>query len=211
MNCKDTKLFVIIAYALTNNTKKRTNISTELQFQMTSPATMFCFLWETSTKEWAATMRTEKWSQVNMEQMILLTMVKDSFIFVNRVALSLEAPFCTQFSSWPEHNQTEELQARQIIYSKWKHSLQDVRVMRHTDVGKWPQPTGGKADASWEKWGDCKQHLDSDKLKDKAVKEYFDKALSNWNSMLQDEAVLNFDHLNKVMTKAAKATVVLQQ
>ena len=97
-----------------------------------------------------------------------------------------------------------------IINGKWRRSLQDVRVMRHADVGSDHNLLVAKLTLKLRKAkiGNSRgQRLYIAKLKDQASKEDFSIALRNRFSILQDETALTIDSFNKTMTEVAEATL----
>ena len=101
-----------------------------------------------------------------------------------------------------------------IINSKWRHSLQDTRVMRGADIGSDHNLLVGKLTLKLRraKIGDTKsQRFDVAKLKNPAVKEDFSIALRNQYSVLQDDAALTIDSFNRAMATAAIETLLQEK
>ncbi|XP_052231603.1 uncharacterized protein LOC127845002 [Dreissena polymorpha] len=94
-----------------------------------------------------------------------------------------------------------------IINGRWRHSLQDVRVMRHADIGSDHSLLVAKVTFKLRKakTGDIKnQHYDVVKLKDPKVKEEFRLTLRNRFSILEDEAALTTEGFNRVMKETGE-------
>ena len=86
-----------------------------------------------------------------------------------------------------------------IINGKWRHSLLDVRVMRHADVGSDHNLVTAKIRIKLRKAriGDKrKQKLDIEKLKNPRIKEEFGIELRNKFSALQDETTMSLAEFN---------------
>ena len=110
------------------------------------------------------------------------------------------------------HSQIDHI----IINNKWKRSLQDVRVMRHADVGSDHNLVVGKLLLklrNTKTGGNRKRRFDVVKLKDPEVRKEFSLALKNRFSILQDEATtttttaVSIEGFNKDMTQAAEETI----
>jgi endonuclease/exonuclease/phosphatase family metal-dependent hydrolase len=89
-----------------------------------------------------------------------------------------------------------------IINGRWRHSLQDVRVMRNADIGSDHNLLVAKVTLKLRKAriGDNRnQRYDVAKLKDPKVKEEFRLALRNRFSVLDDETALTINNFNSVM------------
>ncbi|KAL3842166.1 hypothetical protein ACJMK2_020209 [Sinanodonta woodiana] len=92
-----------------------------------------------------------------------------------------------------------------IINGRWKHSLQDVRVMRNADIGSDHFLLVAKVTLKLRKVRigvSRSKRFDVDKLKNSKVKEEFSVALWNRFSALEDETALTIDNFNKAMKEA---------
>ena len=97
-----------------------------------------------------------------------------------------------------------------IINGKWRRSLNDVRVMRHADVGSDHNLLVAKMTLKLRKAkiGDKRsQRFDVAKLKDPTSRKEFNIALKNHFAILQDETALTIDSFNTAMKEAAKETI----
>ena len=97
-----------------------------------------------------------------------------------------------------------------IINGKWRHSLQDVRVMRHADVGSDHNLIVAKLTLKLRKAkiGDKRsQRFDVAKLRDPAVQQNFSVALKNRFAIFQDDAALTIASFNQAMKEAAEETI----
>ena len=97
-----------------------------------------------------------------------------------------------------------------VINSKWRRSLQDVRVMRQADVGSDHNLLVAKIALKLRKTkmgGKRKQRFDVEQLKDTATKNKFKIALRNKFNILQDTTAMSIDTFNEAMTEAAKETI----
>ncbi|KAL3877467.1 hypothetical protein ACJMK2_035168 [Sinanodonta woodiana] len=94
-----------------------------------------------------------------------------------------------------------------IINGRWKHSLQDVRVMRNADIGSDHFLLVAKVILKLRKVRigvSRSKRFDVDKLKNSKVKEEFSVALWNRFSALEDETALNIDNFNKAKKEAGQ-------
>ncbi|KAL3884234.1 hypothetical protein ACJMK2_030452 [Sinanodonta woodiana] len=94
-----------------------------------------------------------------------------------------------------------------IINGRWKHSLQDVRVMRNADIGSDHFLLVAKVTLKLRKVRigvSRSKRFDVDKLKNSKVKEEFSVALRNKFSTLEDETALTIDNFNKAMKEAGE-------
>ncbi|XP_052271877.1 uncharacterized protein LOC127872590 [Dreissena polymorpha] len=101
---------------------------------------------------------------------------------------------------------------RIITNGRWRHSLQDVRVMRHADIGSDHSLLVAKVTLKLRKakTRDIKnQRYDVVKLKDPKVKEEFRLTLRNSFNILEDEAALTIEGFNRVMKKTGEGEEVL--
>ncbi|KAL3862674.1 hypothetical protein ACJMK2_008627 [Sinanodonta woodiana] len=94
-----------------------------------------------------------------------------------------------------------------IINGRWKHSLQDVRVMRNADIGSDHFLLVAKVTLKLRKVRigiSRNKRFDVDKLKNSKVKEEFSVTLRNRFSALEDETALTIDNFNKAMKEAGE-------
>ena len=87
-----------------------------------------------------------------------------------------------------------------IINGKWRHSLQDVRVMRHADIGSDHNLLVSKVKLKLRnaKIGSTiKKRVAIKNLNDPATKQYFCFSLRNRFSTLQNETAMTIDSLMK--------------
>lgn len=83
-----------------------------------------------------------------------------------------------------------------MINSKWRHSLQDVRAMRHADIGSDYNLVTAKIRLKLRKakiGTNNSKRFDVTKLKDPVVREEFNITLRNRYSALRDETVITID------------------
>lgn len=93
-----------------------------------------------------------------------------------------------------------------MINSKWRHSLQDVRAMRHADIGSDHNLVTAKIRLKLRKakiGTSNSKRFDVTKLKDPVVREEFNITLRNRFSALRDETVITIDLFHQAMNDAA--------
>lgn len=97
-----------------------------------------------------------------------------------------------------------------VINSKWKRSLQDVRVMRNADVGSDHNLLVAKLTLKLRKTkigSSRNRRFDVGMLTDPALKQQYNLALKNRFSILKDKTALTIDSFNNAVTEAAKETI----
>ena len=93
-----------------------------------------------------------------------------------------------------------------MINGKWRHSLQDVRAMRHADVGSDHNLVEAKVLLKLRKAAigtDTKRRFDVQKLKNPRVREEFNIALQNRFSVLQDEPDVTINQFHQALNDSA--------
>lgn len=92
-----------------------------------------------------------------------------------------------------------------MINSKWRHSLQSVRAMRHADIGSDHNLVTAKIRLKLRKANigtSNSKRFDVTKLKDPVVREEFNITLRNRFSALRDETVITIDLFHQAMNDA---------
>jgi len=93
-----------------------------------------------------------------------------------------------------------------MINGKWRHSLQDVRAMRHADVGSDHNLVEAKVLLKLRKAAigtDTKRRYCVQKLKIPRIREEFNIALQNRFSVLQDEPDVTINQFHQALNDSA--------
>ncbi|XP_062609792.1 craniofacial development protein 2-like [Saccostrea cucullata] len=97
-----------------------------------------------------------------------------------------------------------------VINSKWRHSLQDVRAVRHADIGSDHNLVIAKICLKLRKAkiGSSKsKRFDVSKLNDPGVREEFNITLRNRYSKLQDETAITIDQFHQAINDTAAEVI----